>query len=403
MIRSTVALTYELDDLQLAAKELAEQTRERLAFRENTFGLLICDSEVDHDAFAREIRQRLHVPIVGFSSTAGFTREEGLTDMSASLTTVTSDDMRFAVAVSDPLTSDNVVEQIDRTYRAAVDSLEGEPVAVLAFAPYILGIMLDIYPRELSRVSGDLPVFGGIPAHDEIHGRTAVYCGDSVAQDRLTLLVLSGNVRPVFTVKNNLSTLVDLKRTVTRAKDNTVYTVGDETFVRFLERFGLDVEKIADATDKTTSFTAYPLLIESNDADSDGVPIVRTIHCVDMKTGSGTAIGEIPQGSTLSLGALKAADIELSARNSIEDLLAKIRANEADGYKYSTIFAISCVGRYFVMASKNTLETEVLLEGLPADLSLSGFYSFGEICPTSIRDGKARNAAHNESLVMLAF
>jgi hypothetical protein len=55
------------------------------------------------------------------------------------------------------------------------------------------------------------------------------------------------------------------------------------------------------------------------------------------------------------------------------------------------------------MAPKNTLEADVLRRKLPRGLSMSGYYSFGEVCPTSVRQGKAMNAAHNESLVLLAL
>jgi hypothetical protein len=96
-------------------------------------------------------------------------------------------------------------------------------------------------------------------------------------------------------------------------------------------------------------------------------------------------------------------DIEMSTQNSTQDLLTVMRQNEADGYKYSTIFAVSCVARYYVMTGKNALEADILKANFPSDLSLCGYYSFGEICPTSVRSGKGLNAAHNESLVLLAM
>ena len=404
MIKSTIALSYELDDTALAAEELCEQTIQKLALSKNTFGLLICDSDTEHAGLLTEIRRRLDIPVVGFTSTAMLTGNHGMVDEAACLATVTSDDVSFAIATSEPLTPQNVQDEIERTYGRARDTLEGEPIMVMAFPPYILGIMLDTYPRELDRISGGLPVFGGLPAHDEVNGHTAVFCGDRVADDRLTILLLSGAAKPVFSVRNNLSTLASMKRRVTHSEDNVVYRVGDQTFVEFLEGFGLDVEAIANSQDKTTSFTAYPLLVEMTHQNNfDGVPIVRTIHSIDMKTGAGTAIGEIPQGATLSLGALKPHDIRVSARQSVQDILTKMKENESEGYRYSLVFAISCVGRYFVLAGRNELEVEVLLDGLPKDLSLCGFYSFGEICPTSVSSGKANNAAHNESLVIMAL
>jgi hypothetical protein len=133
------------------------------------------------------------------------------------------------------------------------------------------------------------------------------------------------------------------------------------------------------------------------------VPVVRTLHGVDLEEGCGMAIGEVPEGYNISVCVLQPGDIEVSARNSARDLSERMRANESGGYKYSLVFAVSCVARYYSMASKNTLETDVLFCELPKDVSVSGYYSFGELCPTSVREGRARNAAHNESLVLLAI
>jgi hypothetical protein len=405
MLKSTTVITTELDDIEAGTSELAEKTLNNLKLQSNGFALLLCDSDVDHVQFAKKLHQKLGFPVVGFSSTAMISGGEGLIDISAVLTTVTSDDVFFSVATSDPLTPDNVVSQIELTYKKALASLKGTPSLVLAFPPYILGIMLDVYPRELNRVSGELPVFGGLPAHDEVNGCSAVYCGDTAASDRLTVLLASGAIKPVMTVKNHIGTLISgLKRTVTSSKDNVVYRVGNGTFVEFLEEFGLDVSKLANPDDKSTSFTTYPILVEKPDiVNPDGVPIVRTLHGIDLESGTGTAIGEIPEGSALSIGVLQAQDIELSTQNSVQNLLALMRQNEKEGYTYSMIFAVSCVARYYVMAAKNTLEADTLEASLPSNLSLCGYYSFGEICPTSVKSGRALNAAHNESLVLLAL
>ncbi|MDR1509794.1 MAG: FIST C-terminal domain-containing protein [Synergistaceae bacterium] len=403
MLNSITAVTYELDDIQAGISELANETLRNIKFGRNSFGLLLCDSYSDHKALAEGLRQTLGIPIVGFSATAAFSGNGELCDSAAILTVVTSDDVHFSIAVSEPLTTDNILGQIESTYNKAKAALDGEPALIMAFPPYILGIMIDIYPRELGRVSGGLPVFGGLPSHDEVYGESAVYCGDTAASDRMALLLMSGAVKPVMTVKNSLGSLTNLKRTVTSSKCNEIYRVGDETFVCFLERFGIDVAKFADSDEKTTFFTSYPLLVEhSGGADMDGIPVVRTLHGVDFETGSGTAIGEVPQGSVISVGILQKSDIEMSARNGVKDLLDKMKLNEDAGYKYSMVFAVSCVARYYVMASDSTLETDVFHKNLPRDIALSGFYSFGEICPTSIRD-RASNAAHNESLVMIAL
>lgn len=404
MIRSTVALTQELDDIPTAVAELVDSTLSDLNIKKNSVGLLLCDSDADHKALIKGIREKIDMPVFGFSSTAIFTGTHGMVDMSATLTTMTSDDVCFSYAVSEPVTLQNVAIEIEKAYRMAKDHLKAEPIMIMAFPPYILGVMLDIYPRELGRVSGGLPVFGGMPSHDERNGTSAVFCGETAHSDRLAILLIGGNVRPVFSVKSELSVLTDLKRTVTRSVNNQVFTVGDQTFVEFITQLGLNVEQLISGKDRATSFTAYPILVEmQQNEDFDGIPIVRTIHCVDMEDGSATAIGEIPEGSVISMGLLKRQDIERSARNSVTDIKEKMAENENRGYEYSTFFAVSCVARYYVMASQRELEADILQNELPAGKAMSGFYSFGEICPTSIKNGHATNAGHNESLVILAL
>ncbi|MDR1966721.1 MAG: FIST C-terminal domain-containing protein [Synergistaceae bacterium] len=404
MLKSTTVITFELDDIEACASELAKETAKNLTLMSGSFALLLCDSDVRHNDLVDGLKRRLGIPIVGFSSTAMMSGADGILDAAAVLTTVTSDDVRFSVAASEPLRAENVCEQIEATYGRALSSLEGPPALIMAFPPCILGITLDAYPRELGRISGGVPVFGGLPAHDDANGSSAVYCGDFASNDRLALLLVSGAVKPVMSVRNSLSMMADLKRTVTSSRGNVIRRVGDGTFVEFLEQFGLDVKKIADAEDSNVSFSSYPLLIErANAPDDDGVLMVRSIFGVDMESGAGTAIGEVPEGSTLSLGVLRMQDIEISTKDTALGLIEKMERNCEDGYSYSVIFAISCVARYFVMAGKSGLEADMLREMLPLGPSLSGFYSFGEICPTSVGGHGAMNAAHNESLVLLAM
>ncbi|MDR2780762.1 MAG: hypothetical protein LBB28_06520, partial [Synergistaceae bacterium] len=78
MLKSTIAVTYELDDIQAGISELADETLRGVKIGGNAFGLLLCDSDADHDALAAGLRRRLGIPIVGFSTTSMFCGSEGL-------------------------------------------------------------------------------------------------------------------------------------------------------------------------------------------------------------------------------------------------------------------------------------------------------------------------------------
>jgi hypothetical protein len=56
-----------------------------------------------------------------------------------------------------------------------------------------------------------------------------------------------------------------------------------------------------------------------------------------------------------------------------------------------------------VMGDDKDIEGDILKDNIPAGVSLSGFYAYGEICPTVVENGKALNRVHNESIVMCAL
>jgi small ligand-binding sensory domain FIST len=100
---------------------------------------------------------------------------------------------------------------------------------------------------------------------------------------------------------------------------------------------------------------------------------------------------------------MKRNDIQESAKALIDDIKNKIDQAAGDGYRYSTLFCVSCGGRYMVMGDDKDLEGDILKRNLPEGLEFAGFYAYGEICPTAVTDGKALNRVHNESIVICAL
>jgi len=400
-MKSIVVTTSMLDDMQLAARELAEQVENGIELMANSAGLLFCDSEIDHAALLAALGDRLSFPLIGCTTIGTLDTQSGFSEYAISLTVLTADDCRFCPAVSGPVRRDNLEQETAAVYARAAQELGCEPRMIFAFPCYQLDIMLDAYSKALTKVSGGLPVFGGLPSANA-PGVNAILADGQVHSDRLGLLLIGGAAKPLFSTKIVLSNVAEQKRTVTQAKDNVIYRVGDVTFVEYLKSIGLMVEAVL-SEDNTLVFVSNPLLVEGTGADDDGVPMVRTLHALDMECGSGTAIGKVPQGSILSVGQLRREDIQLSARACIEDLLHQIRESKADGYKYSTILCATCIGRFMIMVPDSGLEGEILTGAIGRDYTLSGFYGYGELCPTSMRNGAASNKAHNESITMCAL
>jgi hypothetical protein len=174
------------------------------------------------------------------------------------------------------------------------------------------------------------------------------------------------------------------------------------TFLEYLKAVGLSVDELIAQGD-LASYVSTPLKVHLYKNDyNDGIPVVRTIQKLNSSDGSGRLFGAISEKSTLSIATMKRQDIQDSCKMAINEILEKIGENEGD-YVYTTLFCISCAGRYMVMADDKEIEGDILVEKLPGGLTLSGFYAYGEICPTAVRDGKAVNRVHNESIVICAL
>lgn len=395
MLKSRVVFTNQIDDTELAARELIRLALDGFELSRHSAGILFCYSDMEVDALARQVGEGLDFGVVGCTCIASMEQEQGFHDMAATLTILTSDDCEIATAVSAPVTPQNVRQQVRDTYQSMEDKLGRAPGLVFALPPYMLDIMLDIYPVCLNEVAPGVPVIGGLPSYNATGDvNVTISCGETAA-DRLVLLGVGGDIRPVFSVQNVTSDDVNRKRKVTLAKDNKVYTVGGQPFTEYMEEIGLQVEKLSQGN-ATITFVSNPLLLESAE---DGYSFARTLHEVDPTEGSGTAIGAIPEGAVLSICSLKSDQIVSAAARGMDEL--KRLMAQQEGYAYSTVLAISCIGRHLLLLPSNHLEAEKLREELPAGLSLTGFYSYGEIGPQGA--AQRQNFAHNESLVLCAF
>ena len=187
---------------------------------------------------------------------------------------------------------------------------------------------------------------------------------------------------------------------MTKADRNVIYTVDDMPFVDYLRSVGMSVDELIAQGDLAV-YVSTPLKVNLSKNDySDGIPVVRTIKTLNPSDGSGVLFGAISEKSAVSIATMKRQDIQESCKTAIEEIREKIAAAGDD---YTTLLCVSCGGRYMVMADDKDVEGRIIVENLPKGLTLAGFYAYGEICPTAIRNGKAVNRIHNESIVMCAL
>lgn len=402
-MQSKITISYNLDNSARAAEELLAGIDKNIAPSGHSVGILYVYSDADVQEIVAAVSARAHFPVIGCTSIACMESAGGLCEMGAMLVLLTAPDCEIALAQTKCITKENIAAEVESAYASVTSQLSAPPKLVFALPPYDLGIMLDEYTLLFNKLAPGVPFVGGLPSFHANGDINATFYNGSISCNQMVLLAITGNIRPVFSVQTVNARPNTQKLKITHAEKNTVYTVDDRRFTDFLTEYGLPIDTI-ESGNPTSFFVANPLLLENIPSEkSNNFSFMRTLHKVDLENGTGTAIGLVPQGATVSISELRRDDIEQAGRAGIEELLGKMQAEEKNGYTYTTVLAISCIGRFTIMIPKGSVEANSLRASLPKHILLAGFYGNGEIGPLPDNVGQAENFAHNESLVLCAF
>lgn len=121
--------------------------------------------------------------------------------------------------------------------------------------------------------------------------------------------------------------------------------------------------------------------------------VVRTILAVDEAEQSLTFAGDVPEGSLAQL-------MKANFERLIDGAADAAKAASAPGPAPELAVLISCVGRKLVLKQRTEEEVEGVREVLGPSTALTGFYSYGEICPAA---PDADCELHNQTMTITTF
>jgi hypothetical protein len=160
-----------------------------------------------------------------------------------------------------------------------------------------------------------------------------------------------------------------VERRVTRSDGNVLYELDGEPALALYKRY---------LGDRAAGLPATALLFPLALCGDGGGGLVRTVLAVDEATQSMTFAGDVPQGGRVQL--MRANFDRLVEGAAAAGRLARHGQDPGGG---CLAVAISCVGRRLVLGERTEEEVEAVLDSLPAASSLVGFYSYGEISPST--------------------
>jgi len=159
------------------------------------------------------------------------------------------------------------------------------------------------------------------------------------------------------------------ERLVTRSKGNVVYELDHQPALALYKKY---------IGDHAAGLPAAGLLFPLSLRSANGRELVRTILSVDEAAQSMTFAGDLPEGSYARL-------MKANFDRLVDGAQGAARASREAmaGSTPELALLISCVGRKLVLGQRTEDEVEAVCEMLGGGPAVTGFYSYGELCPSA--------------------
>lgn len=238
----------------------------------------------------------------------------------------------------------------------------------------------DLVRGMMAQLPAGVAITGGL-AGDGAEFRSTLTVADAGASEhRLVALGLYGTALQVGFGSLGGWDAFGPQRRITRSNGNVLYELdGQPALALYKKYLG------QHAAGLPATGLLFPLAVQA----SNGPELTRTILAVDEAEQSLTFAGDMPEGAMARLMKANFDRLVDGAHGAAEGASLQQPAQLA--------ILISCVGRKLVLKQRVEEELEAVQEVLGARVAMTGFYSYGEICPTA---PQASCELHNQTMTI---
>jgi hypothetical protein len=387
MINMLLSQTLEVDDPDLAVKEILSQLKLEQNLEKYALGFIHCNDAYIGSGVVKAVTEAMPFRVVGMNTLLHSSSLGLIDNMLLNLSVLTSSDVSFATGLSEPMRDVNLKDNVTETYKRALsDTLIRPSLALMYCPPNTERALGEDLVRDFDAISDKVPLFGALAADYSTDIRNPRVIYDGVAyKDRFLIVLLEGSVKPkFFSFPVSHKKIIRQKAIVTESDGHVLKKVNGMPVLEFLESLGLC------RNGQIIGAHTIPLFLDRHDGHP---PMARIIH---HRTPEGHILlgGNAPVDTTIGIGAMDARHIQEGVRR----ISAMVKLKTPDVF-----WLYSCVSRNFALGLNYTAEAELLHSELAGWTSYLFSYSCGEICPVLLKDGKWHNEYHNMTLISMIF
>ena len=279
------------------------------------------------------------------------------------------------------------------SYKAA-QSIAKEIASPETTSLFVLAPGTNINGSELvagfaSILSDKVTITGGLAGDATSFTKTYTLGNEEVSTNKVFVLSLeSSSVNISYASKGGWLAFGPDRR-VTKAKGNVLYEIDNRPALQLYKEYLGERAKELPA-----SGLLYPFAV-LNEENLNEVGIIRTILNVNEADNSLILAGDIKENSLVQLMHVKTQNLVEGAGSASKEAYNSSNKNSSGT---SLAILVSCVGRKIVMGDDVDEEIDAVKDELANGTVLTGFYSYGEICPFDKHNNKP--LLHNQTMTI---
>ncbi|MCL2138380.1 MAG: FIST C-terminal domain-containing protein [Treponema sp.] len=391
MLKCASVFTYEIDVPETALKEINEQLERKITLLENSVGIIMCHPEFISSGVVKYISENLPFDLAGIT-TASQAVDNEAGELILTIFVISSDDTWFRTGVTGCV-NEGINEPVKTAFAKTAAGISEMPKLALIFPPLLLKYAGDAYINAWKPLIPDVPIFGTITTDDTLtfEASETIYNGESY-KTAMSFVLCYGSIHPRFLFETlPHEKTMPYKGEITKSSGPFVQEINNINAYKYFESIGFASDGALGDT-----YLFVPFLIDQKKReDYDGIPVLRG-HASFTEEGTAIFRGDIDEGSTFTLLTIDPEDILSTTRQKV------LQINEMPGVNGVLMFPC-IVRRMLTQRIHPQAELEIVRETIYPNIPFMIGYSGGEICPTSVKNGKPINRFHNYSLVILVI
>ena len=387
MLKTQIAHTTEVDDIELAVETIKSQLRLN-DLSAHSVGIITCHFEFIHSGVLKTLCDALPFEVIGSVTTDQATNAE-MGNFLLTVIVLTGNNVEFILKATPSLT-DSAHKQVEQAYIEASSHRIDKPALVLTLMPFMMHFSANEFVDLLSQITNnEVPCFGTVSIDATGTFLDCFVCmNGEVYLDRVVMLLIYADITPRFFLATiSPEKILPNSALITKSSGAILMEVNGHSVGKYFADLGL-----ADATGQYAT-AALPFVLNYE----DGTPPVSRVFVGSTPENYAICAGNIPEGSTMSVGVFDKEDVLLTTGGAVK------KAMEYDLPNASCMLMYSCVTRNMSLGGEAKAEMELVRNIVGEKLPFVMAYSNGEICPMEISDVKAINRFHNNTFIICLF